>query len=57
MILDTFSPRGIEDAFQRLYFCRNHFTIAKRENWGIPKERLFEIVREKKKWSGVGSLH
>jgi hypothetical protein len=57
MILDTFSPRGIEDAFQRLYFCRNHFTIAKRENWGIPKERLFEIVREKKKWSGLGSLH
>lgn len=44
-ILDIFSPHGIEDAFQRLYFCKYHFSMTKHQNWGIPKERLFEIVR------------
>ena len=44
---DPLSDKDSDNIFQRLYFCKTHFAIAKRFAWGVPKDALWKTIKKK----------
>ena len=43
----SFDPiQHMENVYQRLFFCKRHYAIAKKYAWGVPKELLWKRIQE-----------
>ena len=44
---DPLSPKDRNNIIQRLYFCKTHYSIARRFAWGVPKDELWKTIKKK----------